>query len=80
MSETKLVEPSEWVKLVFNETPTKVNVKQGYLYDEGDFYKVIGDFSVSYVRKSNVISITKKRRSPAPGFSRKNSNKKGEVE
>jgi hypothetical protein len=51
----------EWVKLVFNETPTKVVVKKGYLYDEGDFYKVIGDRSESLVRKDRVISITKKK-------------------
>ncbi|MBD3203360.1 hypothetical protein GF327_03640 [Candidatus Woesearchaeota archaeon] len=50
----------EWVKLVFNETPTKVVVKQGYLYDDGEFYKVIGDRSETLVRKDKVISITKK--------------------
>lgn len=63
-----LVEPAEWVKLVFNETPTKVNVKQGYLFNEGDFYKIIGDYSVSLIRKSNIISITKKKRTHSPGF------------
>jgi hypothetical protein len=51
-----------WVKLVYNETPTKVNVKQGYLHDEGDFYKIIGDRSETYVRKGKVISISKKRK------------------
>ncbi|MBN2368116.1 hypothetical protein JXC34_03780 [Candidatus Woesearchaeota archaeon] len=52
--------PAEWVKLVYRETPTKANVKQGYLYDEGDFYKIIGDTSETLVRKVAVISISKK--------------------
>ncbi len=52
---------SSWVKLVFNETPQKAVVKQGYLFDEGDFYRIVGDTSETYVRKGNVISITKKR-------------------
>ena len=50
----------EWVKLVYSETPTKANVKQGYLYEHGDFYKVVGDTSETLVRKGKVISITKK--------------------
>ena len=50
----------EWVKLVYSETPTKANVKQGYLYDEGDFFKVVGDTTETLVRKLKVISITKK--------------------
>ncbi len=53
-------ESADWVKLVYNETPTKANVKQGYLYDEGDFFRVIGDNHDTLVRKLNVISITKK--------------------
>ncbi len=54
--------PREWVKLVYSETPTKVNVKQGYLFDEEDFYRVIGDTSETLVRKVKVISITKKKK------------------
>ena len=52
--------PAEWVKLVYSETPTKANVKQGYLFDEGDFYRIVGDASETLVRKVKVISITKK--------------------
>ncbi|MEM2131577.1 MAG: hypothetical protein QXM96_03420 [Candidatus Woesearchaeota archaeon] len=51
---------NQWVKLVYNETPDKVNVKQGFLYDEGDFFKIVGSSSETLVRKNNVISITKK--------------------
>lgn len=51
---------AEWVKVVYNETPTKANVKQGFLYDEGDFYRVVGNSSETFVRKIKVISITKK--------------------
>ena len=54
--------PAEWVKLVYSETPTKANVKQGYLFDEGDFYRVIGDASETLVRKNKVISITKRKK------------------
>ncbi|MBN2422004.1 hypothetical protein JXB41_02155 [Candidatus Woesearchaeota archaeon] len=50
-----------WVKLVFSETPSKAVVKQGYLFDEGDFYKIVGDKTETFVRKIKVISITKKR-------------------
>jgi len=50
---------TDWVKLVFSETPSKANVKKGYLYDEGDFFRVVGDQSETLVRKSKVISITK---------------------
>jgi hypothetical protein len=52
---------AEWVKLVYNETPQKANVKQGYLYDEGDFFKVIGDNTETLIRKSTIISITKRK-------------------
>jgi len=55
-----LNEPAEWVKLVYSETPTKANVKQGFLFDEGDFYKIVGDSSETLVRKIKVISITKR--------------------
>ncbi len=55
-----MAEQARWVKLIFSETPTKANVKQGYLYDEGDFYRIIGDRSEALVRKSKVISITLK--------------------
>jgi hypothetical protein len=55
-----LNESAEWVKLVYSETPTKANVKQGFLFDEGDFYKIVGDSSETLVRKIKVISITKK--------------------
>ena len=51
---------ADWVKLVYSETPTKANVKQGFLFDEGDFFKVVGDTSETLVRKIKVISITKK--------------------
>ena len=50
----------EWVKLVYSETPTKANVKQGYLFDEGDFFRVVGDSTETLIRKMKVISITKK--------------------
>jgi len=53
---------ADWVKLVYNETPSKANVKQGFLFDDGDFYRVVGDTSETYVRKLNVISITRKKR------------------
>ncbi len=53
---------AEWVKLVYSETPTKVNVKQGYLFDEDDFYRVVGDASETLVRKSKVISISKRKK------------------
>ena len=56
----RLSKPAEWVKLVYRETPTKANVKQGYLYDEGDFYRIVGDTSETLVRKVAIISITKK--------------------
>ena len=49
-----------WVKLVFNETPEKAIVKQGYLFDEGEFFRVVGDNSETLIRKVKVISITKK--------------------
>ena len=52
----------EWVKLVYNETPEMANVKQGYLYDEGDFFRVVGDNTETLVNKIKVISITKKMR------------------
>lgn len=55
-----LSKPAEWVKLVYSETPTKVNVKQGYLFDEDDFYRIVGDASETLVRKNKVISITKR--------------------
>ena len=32
-----------------------------FLFDEGDFYRVIGDNSETLVKKIKVISITKKR-------------------
>jgi hypothetical protein len=51
---------ADWVKLVYSETPSKANVKQGYLYDEGDFYRVVGDNTETLIRKLKVISITKK--------------------
>lgn len=54
------MKPTEWVKLVYSETPEKANVKQGYLYDEGDFFRIVGDSSETLVRKVKVISITKK--------------------
>lgn len=57
-----LSKPAEWVKLVYSETPTKVNVKQGYLFDEDDFYRVVGDASETLVRKNKVISITKRKK------------------
>jgi hypothetical protein len=57
-----LNKPADWVKLVYSETPTKANVKQGYLYDEGDFFKIIGDSSETLVRKIKVISITKRKK------------------
>jgi len=53
-------EKGTWVKVVYNETPTKVNIKKGRLFDEGIFYRVVGDRSDSLVRKGNIISITKK--------------------
>ena len=52
---------ADWVKLVFNETPTKAVVKQGFLFDEGDFYRIVGDNTETLVRKIKVISITKKK-------------------
>ena len=52
--------PADWVKLVYSETPSKANVKQGYLFDEGDFYRIVGDSTETMVRKIKVISITKK--------------------
>ena len=55
-------QPAEWVKLVYRETPTKANVKQGYLFEEGDFYKIVGDASETLVRKLAVISISKKKK------------------
>jgi len=55
-----LTPKGDWVKLVYSETPDKANVKQGFLYDEGDFYRVIGDTSETLVRKIKVISITKR--------------------
>ena len=51
----------EWVKLVYSETPTQANVKQGYLFDEGDFFKIVGTQTETLVRKQTVISITKKK-------------------
>ncbi len=57
-----LSKPAEWVKLVYSETPTKVNVKQGYLFEEDDFYRVVGDASETLVRKNKVISITKRKK------------------
>ena len=53
---------ADWVKLIYQETPDRANIKQGYLFDEGDFYKIIGDDTETLVRKFNVISITKKRK------------------
>jgi hypothetical protein len=55
-----LIETEDWVKLVYNETPSKANVKQGYLYDEGDFFRIVGDNHDTLVSKLKVISITKK--------------------
>jgi hypothetical protein len=52
----------DWVKLVYNETPETANVKQGYLYDEGDFFRVVGDNAETLVNKVKVISITKKHK------------------
>ena len=51
---------ADWVKLVYNETPNKSNVKQGYLFEEGEFYRIVGSESESLVRKHNVVSISKK--------------------
>ena len=56
-----MYKPVEWVKLVYSETPQKANVKQGYLYDEGSFFRVVGDRSETLVNKIKVISITKKK-------------------
>lgn len=53
---------ADWVKLIYNETPDKANIKQGYLFEEGDFYKIIGDDTETLVRKNHVISITKRRK------------------
>jgi hypothetical protein len=65
-----MLKQAEWVKLVYNETPSKANIKQGYLYDEGEFYKVVGDNTETLVRKSNVIAITKRKlQNPTPGYS-----------
>jgi hypothetical protein len=65
-----MLKQAEWVKLVFNETPSTANVKQGYLFDEGDFYRVVGDNTETLVRKSNVIAITKRKSNdPSPGYS-----------
>ncbi len=50
-----------WVKLVYSETPDKANVKQGILFDEGDFFRIVGDTSETLVNKVKVISITKKK-------------------
>ena len=54
------MEQPEWVKLVYSETPTKANVKQGYLYEDDLFFRVVGDTSETLVRKDKVISITKR--------------------
>ncbi len=64
-------ESAEWVKLVYNETPEKANVKQGYLFDEGDFFRVVGDSSETLVRKLKVISITKKAQPRVRNYERK---------
>ncbi len=55
------MESTDWVKLVFSETPDRAIVKQGYLFDEGDFYRVIGDRTETLVSKVKVISITKRK-------------------
>lgn len=72
---------TDWVKLVFNETPQRAIVKQGYLFDEGDFFRVVGDNSESLVRKVKVISITKRRQTsiPIPNSTRKNNIKKNNL-
>jgi hypothetical protein len=57
----QLDKSGDWVKLVYSETPSKANVKQGYLFDEGDFFRIVGDTTETLVRKIKVISITKKK-------------------
>jgi hypothetical protein len=63
--------PVEWVKLVYSETPEKANVKQGFLYDEGDFYRIVGDTTETLVRKIKVISITKKTQERVKNYEHK---------
>ena len=56
-----MIETREWVKIVYSETPRKVNIKQGYLKEDGEFYEVEGDKTITLIRKSCVISISKKK-------------------
>ena len=53
---------ADWVKLVYSETPYKANVKQGFLFDEGEFFKIIGDTDETLIRKKAIISITKRKK------------------
>ena len=66
MSDKKLID-SNWVKIVYKENDTDVRVKQGFLTDEGNFYKIVGDFKTTFINKNFVIMIEVKNKEETDG-------------
>jgi len=47
----------EWKKIIWEETPEKTQISQGYFFDEGDFVRVKGDFNEILIRKDKIVAI-----------------------
>lgn len=47
----------EWKKVIWEETPEKTQISQGYYFDEGEFVKLKGDFNEILIRKDKIIAI-----------------------
>lgn len=52
---------AHWKKVTYEDGDGKISVKQGYFFDEGDFVKLIGDYTEALIRREKIISVTSKR-------------------
>ncbi|MFW9881383.1 MAG: hypothetical protein ACFFG0_50610 [Candidatus Thorarchaeota archaeon] len=54
---------ARWAKVVYKEVKDsdEVFVRQGYLYDKGEFVLVEGDYKVTEIRKECIISTEYKK-------------------
>ncbi len=52
---------AQWVKVVYEESNGKTSVKQGFLAEEENFIRIVGDQTEALIRRDKIISVTNKR-------------------
>lgn len=54
-------EKQEWAKVLYEDANGKTGIKQGYLLEEGNFFRITGDNSETLIRKDKITTIIRKR-------------------